>query len=590
MDLISAPPLSPADNGKVKLRFDDAVASRDVRALSALAADEGPDSLVGKAAFKQINEIQSRAAEFKGATDPIDKAGPEGSPQRNIKIAQTFASTADQPLYGQALVAFVLGQKEDAYKLFTGGTVKTSVEYANDNGNILNVKANGLGEPISYYDTQEGRYLSPEEYSRRGGSVSSFDKTLAGISQLENRKIYNAAFQTEQESINNWGPTIDNLSPKIKYTEEWLNANKTDFPPEEWAKLLRTVSKNIGTASNVSSSKTAFDQLQKGANTADGIRVDAKIAAQTGAIVGQVLKISGDKLVSTDGKFSENLDRLKQKTDTSSQSKENSNNASETFNSIFQSEKFQNALKGKSEKDKQLFVQQLQQVLRFSNEIGTEMAQAVDKYGKPSFISLPTNADFYDPQALLMTQIAQHKYNKIQLSDYINYFNKNADLYKQTNTLPVPGAIANAFTKSGKYSENKMTWGQEIDKILNADFQARNQKPVALPASAVDVMTIPTAPATVPVTSTLGAAAASDRTTAAGREAAVPASAPPPAAPAAAAAPPPAPPPAPAAPAPEAAAAKLPAPKTGDRRVFEGKTYRFKGGDPNKQSNWTEVK
>lgn len=568
MDLITAPPISTADNGKVKLRFDDAVASRDVRALSSLAADEGPDSLVGKAAFKQINEIQSRAAEFKGVTDPIDKAGPAGSPQRNIKIAQTFASTADQPLYGQALVAFVLGQKEDAYKLFTGGTVKTSVEYANDNGNILNVKTNGLGEPIAYYDTQEGRYLSPEEYSRRGGSVSSFDKTMSGISQLENRKIYNAAFQTEQESLNNWNPVIDNLSPKIKYTEEWLNAHKTDFPPDEWAKLLRTVSSNIGTAKNVSDSNTAFDQLSKDASSAKGITVTNEFNAKYGTTfpVGAVVRLdaSGTKIQTDKGDFSESLSNLKQKTSTKSKSSENSANSSETFNSIFQSEKFQNALKGKSEKEKQLYVQQFQQVLRFSNEIGTEMSQAVDKYGKPSFISLPTNADFYDPQALLMTQIAQHKYNKMQLNDYTNYFNKNADLYKQTNTLPVPGAIANAFTKSGKYSENKMTWGQEIDKILNADFQAKSQKPVALPASAVDVITVPAVSASAPP----------------------PAAAAAPAAPVAAAAPPPA----PAAPASEAAADKLPAPKAGERRVFEGKTYKFKGGDPNKQSNWTEVK
>ncbi len=539
MDLLTAPPLEAGNDAEIKKRFDAASNNRDVRGLTALASEAGPDSLIGRAALSQIGTIQSNAAEFKSKVDPIDKAGGTTTPEGRQQIARTFVSTADHPMYGQALVAYVMGQKEDAYKLFTGGTPKTSIEYAKDNGNIIQITTNGLGQPLSYYDTQEGRQISMEEYSRRGGSVSSLDNTIAGLNMLENRKVYNAAFQQEQQSLNNWNQVYRDLSPKIDYINDWTGKFKTDLPPDQWSELLRTVSSSIGQASNTSKSRTAFDQLQKNASTADGIKVDDKIAAQTGAAVGQVLKVSGDKLVSTDGKFSESLDKLKQRTSTDSQSAENSKNASQTFDSIVKSDKFQNALKGKTEKEKQLYVQQLEQVLRFSNEVGSELAKTVDKYGKPSFISLPTSASFTDPQALVMTQMAQHKYNSEQLNSYSKYFNKNAEMYAKTNTLPVPGAIANAYLNSPRFVENQETWSKQIDNILNNEYQARNQAKTA-PATAtspsfgtatsegmvpppVTAAPVVAAPVTAaPVTANMAPAAAADRVTPA-------ASAPPPA-------------------------------------------------------------
>jgi hypothetical protein len=534
MQPITQKPIEPGDYSPVydqnpdqlRIKFDVANTNRDTNALTRIAQEAGVDNPIGKAALAQVKLIQDSASEFKDKVTPIDKAGGATTPDGRQKIAQAFVSTADQPLYGQALVAYVLGQKEDAFKLFTGGTKKTAIEYANDNGNILRVVTNGLGEPISYYDTQDGRYLSQEEYSQRGGSLSALEKTMAYQTQNENRKVYNAAFQQEQQSVNNWNTTYQGLSPKIDYINEWFGKNKIDLPPEEFAKLLRTVSNSVGTASNVSKSKTAFDQLQKDASKADGVRVDDKIAAATGAAVGQVLKVSGDKLVSTDGKFNESLGTLKQKTETESQSAENSKNSAETFDSVVKSERFQNALKNKSAKEKALFIQQLETVLKYGNEVGTELSRTSDKYGKPSFISLPTSASFADPQALLMTQIAQHKHNSDQLNAYSNYFNKNVDMYSKNNTLPIPGAIANAFLKTAIYQDTKKNWASAIDNILQSEYLAQNAapkvstqplktetQPVAVAAPVPAPVVAPTAiPAAVVPPEPMSPAAAADRT------------------------------------------------------------------------------
>ncbi len=587
MQPITVPPLDANDTdaaGSQAALFEKYTNARDVNGLAQLASDAGADSLIGKASLKQLNTIQTNAAVLKSGINTIEDAGGVGSPKGNQKLAQAFVTTADNPLYGQALIAYTLGRKEDAYNLFTGGTNKTTIGHAKDNGNMLEVVTNGLGQLVSVYDNKDHRFLTKEEYTDRGGIESSLDKTIAGLNQLENRQLYNAAFQTEQASINNWNQAYASVDPKIQYINDWTSKHGSDLPPELYSKLIRTVAKNIGTASTSSISKTDLDQLQRNANTGDGVKVDNKIAAQTGAVIGQILKLVGDKLVSTDGKYSESIDNLKSKNSTKTTGSENSKSSSETLDSILKDERFQAAFKGKTDKEKQAYVQQLEQTLRFSNEVGMEIANTADKHGKPSFISLPTTASFNDPQALLMTQNAQHKYNAEQLAAYSKYFNKNAELYGKTNTLPVPGAIASAFINSTPYKTTRKNYATAIDAILNADHQAATPVVDKVPATAVSPVPLvaESIPAVVPVTSP---AALADRTTAEGRAAAAA-----PAAPAAtaAAAPPPV---AAAAPPPAASTTPPEPPKPGAIITApDGKKYKFKGGNPNNKANYQEVK
>ena len=314
MQPITVPPLDPNTvdvDGSQAALFEKYTASRDVNGLAQLASDAGANTLVGRSALKQLNTIQANAAVLQSGIKTIEDAGGVGSPGGNQKLAQAFVTTADNPKYGQALIAYTMGRTEDAYNLFTGGTNKTTIGHRRDNGNMLEVVTNGLGQLVSVYDNKEHRYLTKEEYTDVGGIESSFKATLAGQTQEENRKLYNAAFETEKESVGKWGQAYASIEPKIQYINDWTRKHGADLPPDAYAALLRTVAQNIGTANNVSTSNSELDQLQKNASQGEGIKVDNKISAQTGATIGSIIKLIGDKLVSSDGKVNESIDSLK---------------------------------------------------------------------------------------------------------------------------------------------------------------------------------------------------------------------------------------------------------------------------------------
>ena len=618
MDPITSSPLAPnyrfeADaQANNEANFNNAVDTRNQNQLLQVAQQAGTNTPVGQAALSTASTIQNRTNEFATTVKPIDAAGGAATPQGRQAIAKVFATTADQPLYGQALIAYITGNKEQAFNLWTGGVNKTSIEYANNNGNILEKITNGLGELVSIFDTQTGQNLSKEEYSRRGGSVSTLADTLAGKTLEANRGLYNTAFNQEKEKINNWQQTYGNLSTKIDAVNNFFGSAKTDLPPDLYAQALKTVGQSMGLANNVSNSKTGFDQIVKDAGSSNGVTVTDQINAKLGTKlpIGSIINLdaSGSRLVTKDNKFNESINDLKSRQSTDSKSAENTKNTTETFDSIIKSDRFQNALKGKSDKDKALFIQRFENALRFSNDIGNEIARTTDKFGKPSFISLPTSASFTDPQALVMTQMAQHAHNAKQIDAYGKYFKANEDMYSRTNTLPVPGAIGAAYVKRPEFKEINATWASTIDGILANEYVARNAAnaaktstaaPTAITSAVSQAVAIPRRIEAAPITPVVPPQAAVPAQVNAPAQVVAPAQVTAPAqvaapvqaaAPVAAAVPPPAPAPAPVtAPAP-AAPAKLSAPKVGDVVTHEGKKYRYKGGGPNKQSNWTEVK
>jgi hypothetical protein len=625
------------DQAKNEANFNNAVATRDPNQFLQIAQQAGVDTPVGQAAIATASELQNRRNQFASTVEPINKAGGPGTPQGNIAIAKVFESTSDQPLYGKALIAYITGNKEQAFNLWTGGVPKTSIEHANDNGNVLEIKTNWLGERISYFDTQTGQYLTKDEYSRRGGSLSALANTFAGKTLEENRALYNDAYNKEKEGFNAYIQTYANLPTRLNFINNFFGdpATKTDLPPEDYAKSLSITGRNMGLANNTSKSQSDFDQIVKDAGTTNGVKVTNEINAKLGTNfpIGKIINVEGgaggSKLVTQDGSFSESINNLRSRQSTDSKSAENTKNTTETFDSIVKSNRFQHALKGKSDKDKALFIQRYETALRFSNEIGNELASLANKYPKPAFISLPTSASFTDPQALVMTQMAQHAHNAKQLESFGKFLDANVKMYSRTNTLPVPGAIGAAYVKRPEFKEINARSASTIDGILVNEYVARDaanaanvakaaKAVTAAPPAALPVAGTPAVPQAVVPPGNLGtrnieavnfpplpnpaqpaaqvaapAAAPVQAAAPAPVQAAAPAQASvPPPAPVAAPAPAPLPAAAPApAPAPAAAAtAKKPAPKVGDVVTHEGKKYRYKGGDPNKQSNWTEVK
>jgi hypothetical protein len=467
-------PSALQDAASIKDSANAALATRDTKGLINAAQQMGVDTPEGNATLKTAQEMQQRANDFSKVVEPINKAKTDG--ERNIAAATALRNVSQEPLYGQALIAFMMGQKEAAFNLATGGALKTTTEYAKDNGNIIQVTVNALGQPQGYFDVEQKRVLTPEEYSKRGGSVSDIDKTFAIKSAEENRSRYNSSFQNERVAVNKWTEAYAGLAPKLEFLDNFYRKAKTDLAPDDYAKMVGAIANSVGQSSTKSNASTDFNQINDNKSKGQSQKVDAGLAAKLGIpkeLIGTEFSIDGNFLVSKTNNQKYDYGALKQQTDSASLASEASQNSQSTLESLVTSKKFQDSISGKSPEEKAKLIQQMKTAIQFGNEVGSELNKAVDQYGKPTFISLPTAASFTDTQAQAMTQLAQHKQNAEQIAAYRDHFDKNAKHYDETKTLPVPGSIGAAYTAKPIFNEIRDRWSNEIGKIMEGEYVAR---------------------------------------------------------------------------------------------------------------------
>lgn len=484
-NVVTAYPTAIDDAAMQKMAMNEALERRDSRALVDHAKDVGIDTSMGRVLLSTAQDIDSRAKEFKEITRPIVEAKTDG--ERNIASVKAIQNHVHEPMYGQALVAFMLGQKEDAFQLFTGGKPKTTIEYAKDNGNIIQVTTNALGKPLSYFDTKLGRQLTPEEYSDRGGSITDIDRTVKMRTFEENRAAFNSAYQKEKEGLNKFTAAYSTFAPKIEFVDKALGRLKMDIPAEEYAKIVSSVSNSFGQASTRNNASTLFNQVTKNASSSEGQRIDESIAATLGLpreAIGKIMKFdaTGSRLVSTDGKFSTSADRLKQQTDSASLGSEATRNTQTTLESVLTSEKLKAAIAGKSKEEQARIIQEIKTSMQFANDVGSEFADLASKYQKPTFISMPTAASFADNQAQIKVQMSQHKHNLEQLQAAQGHYKKSDEAFARTGMAPAPGEVGAGFTATDIYKQVRQNYANQIQQDLAADYQARQAAKQAQPA------------------------------------------------------------------------------------------------------------
>jgi hypothetical protein len=313
----------------------------------------------------------------------------------------------------------------------------------------------------------------------------------------ESRSTYNAAFKNERIAVNKWTEAYAGLAPKLEFLDKFYRTAKTDLAPDEYAKLVGAINQSVGQSSTKANSSTYFNQINDSKNKKESIKVDAGLAAKLripAQLIGTEFTVDGNYLVSKSNGSSYDYGLLKQQTDSANLSSEATQNSQSTLDSIVTSKKFQDSIAGKSPQEKARLIQEMKTAIQFGNEVGSELNKAVDQYGKPAFISLPTAASFTDTQAQAMVQLAQHKQNAEQIAAYRDHFDKNAKHYDETKTLPVPGAIGAAYTSKPIFNEIRDRWSNDIARIFESEYVARGAKQTTAKPKPQGQSTAPVAP------------------------------------------------------------------------------------------------
>jgi len=446
---------------------DDAIERRDTGALTQIAKDNigTPASDLAMRMAKGINEKQTR---FNELVKPIDKAGGFGTPEGNIKIAQTFQTVADNPQWGTALLKYVMGDKAGAVKQVTGGDIKTLITYDNG-GNQIEEKVNELGEPVSYTDRKTGLPISKDEYAQRVGGISQWANTLKGETEKATRAESTKFLVKEEAQANNWYQLTQAHKPLLQETYNTLNTYKTDLPKELYNKILASVSQSMGQANSKSNNKASLGQLNDAFTNGESVKVDNRLATALGAprLANMKLEVKGDRLVSEDKSFSLSKNQLKQLTESDTVGSEATKNATSTMASIAEAERLgliSSVAGGK-----------LRRVVENGQQMGRELDEATREFGKPSIISLPTSASFIDKQAQTLAQTLQGLQNADQMSEYVKFRNRAVDGHKATNTVPLPGEIGSAYSRQELPKEIRRFYGDEITKVMGDENTARKE-------------------------------------------------------------------------------------------------------------------
>lgn len=445
---------------------DAAIENRDVQGLTQIAKDTigTPASDV---AIRLAQTIEKGAADFNKLVAPIEKAGGIGTPEGRVQVANTFQTVADNPQWGTALLKYVMGDKMGAVKQVTGGDITKKISYDN-NGNQIEETHNALGEALSYFDPKLKRNISKEEYADRVGGISSWENTLKGKTEALTRADSTKLFVKEEEQANNWYQLLQGQKPLLQENYNVLQKFKTDLDPKLYNQIVGSVSQSLGQANSKSNSKSALNQLTDALARGESVKVDNNIASSLRLdpkLIGTTLEVKGNQLVSKDNSFKVDASKLKSLQETDNISSESSKNAAQTMASLAEAERLG--------KINPIAAQQLRRVIENSQQMGRELADATDKYGKPAFISLPTSASFVDKQAQTLAQALTGLQNADQMENYIKYRRNAVEGHTRTNTVPLPGQIGTNYTLQPLAKEIRKFYADEIGKVMNQEFVAR---------------------------------------------------------------------------------------------------------------------
>lgn len=275
------PAMGPGVVADTSAQFNQAVDNRDTKQLRQIAANN--DGTPVADAANHVAEVVHRGnQEFNNVFGPIEKAGGPATPEGRVKIADTWKNNSQNPKYGDALIEFVLGNKDGARKLITGGTLSRKITYDNA-GNQLLENVDEVGDKHSVIDLATGKSVSPEEYAIRKGGQDKLADTLGYLAEKKNLETNVAATNLTIDKANK---ALAAAPAQIQMNQEFgallSDLKNSDLSPDVLAKVAQFSNSSIGTSQSRSQALTKLGQLIKSGSVKEGDQVDAGIAAGLG--------------------------------------------------------------------------------------------------------------------------------------------------------------------------------------------------------------------------------------------------------------------------------------------------------------------
>ena len=465
-DVAPAPPATPDE------KYEVAVANRDSTALVNLAKETVGTPLSQISLFS-ANNINSKLQEFDSLTGKIAAAGGAGTPEGRMAVADTWKTVKDNPQWGDALLRYVLGDKQGAARMITGGDVTTRITF-DKFGKQIKEQINALGEKVDVVDLETGQAIGMADYAKRGGGLPAWENTLGNLLEKKNLETNIVKLNENVEKNNAWSAKTAALTPKYtELSDIFASLKNKDIPPDALAKVFQFANQSMGATAAQSNNKSLLNQYQKGVGFREGEQVSKSVASQFG-LPGGTWTFNGKGGVTNEKGETKSFSELEQAQNTNNVSQENTKNFNQTQADLA---KYLKTVK-LSDADQI----QLMRALELSRDIGREQIELVGKHGTPTFLTLPSAFNIEDQYSRGRVQALQGASNAEVMDAFTNFYNKAIKNYG-AGQAPKPNEIENAFTNSEEYKKIQAKYLGQTKEILSEprkfESSAKAEKPVA---------------------------------------------------------------------------------------------------------------
>ena len=526
--------------------------------------------VVADAALLRAKNQQKGEVKYADSFGKVDAKGGVQTPDGRMEYSKLWQNRDNTPDWRNAAIQYVMGNSKAAKKYLSGGEVNDKVQIDTSTGDAIKYGVDENGDYHWAVNLNTGKQLSPEEFQPIVGRLGTLEQTSTYLIDKANAQDWAKQFNADYADAKQKGASAPGLLNLYEIQDNNITGLK-DISPALASEILRYSGTSIGQSLSQSRSAEAFTQKAQAAGLKEGQQVSAELAAGFEAafpkIVGATFNGKG-QFTATDGStFS--IDTLNQGRASANTTAETDKRLTASAESIMRDEKIQALLK-----------QDPTGVLakRFTAALDTAKSIALQeaKIGGNAF-NLPTiGFGVTDEYARGRIQAQQGIFNQKANAAYAQYVEDMSKKLGSKNP-PRPGDLMAGFTASPEYKTLLTEYKDKANNIIQERGQFASPPAASTLLNADANMVTPTPNAAL--ATQLGSEATTTAPVLPGK-APTGGAAPPAPAPAATPAPVPAP----------APATVLAVPKAGDIKAHEGKQYKFKGGDPNNKSNWTEVK
>ena len=463
------PVIDAVTNAKPAEIVDSAVQAGDTKTLKNYALQNQGTS-EGEAASHLAGAWE------KGYKDAVQFTGDLNTPEGRQRAVETYKK--DPVRYGDAMMAYIAGDKTTAFNIITGGAVKSEMRYLPDTGRLVEVKTNALGNLVSVTDTKSGTIIPKNEYAALGGSLSSLDNTIAWKNKETNRKFNADEFNNANAAMQNIGAASAAKAPLVDehlgIMKEFMNI--PGMSKETRMDILNVASSQTNLSRSLQKTRQALDQFTAGKGSEVGAEDRRALEAALGP---KGFSINANNVIVDKTGTRVNDQSLNQLMDTQS------NNA--TLDRSFTAQQANLAAKVQAGiLTNEQFIK-LERALQLSTQIEKINADVATKYGNPVFTVPTENANMLDQAHRPVAQALQEKFN----IDAVGLFNTwKEDQLKmarraEQNFVPTPGQLENAFTKTDEYKGLQKKYSKQIKDVINTPYLARSENDVGANVSAV---------------------------------------------------------------------------------------------------------